>query len=454
MQRKILTMACTAIMLTGYGVAQAAPFTSFDPRSMAMGGAGVAVGNAGTAPLFNPALLSAGREGERFAMEIPIVGARFYDPDDFIDTLDAFQDSTVVDDLDFAINTFNNNGNTANLSNVTNAARDLDGELIKLGGKPLQGDLGAAVVMAGTGKNLAWAVTGGVTATFGGIINYRDSGTINTFTGELDNLAACIDSGNPGDASCNEDNFGEYVILDQINPSNSEIQFNAGDSSGGSDLQSSVDVRGLILQEFGISFAREVELSGHRFAVGVTPKYVKATMIDYTANVDSSDEDDFDGDNYSKEYSHFNLDVGVAKDYANGWRTGLVIRNLISQTYDGYNTVNGVEVATGNSIKTSPQVRLGVSHQQELYTVAADLDLTENDPVGYEGESRYLALGAELNAWDWAQLRVGYRANLSDSERNVMSAGIGLSPFGVHLDLAVARNSSETGGSLQFGFRF
>ncbi|MFU8838515.1 MAG: plasmid transfer protein, partial [Thiohalomonadaceae bacterium] len=80
-----LRIAMGAVLLASYGITQAAPFNSYDPRSMAMGGAGVAVGNAGTASMFNPALLAASHDKDRFAILIPVAGARAFDPDDFSD---------------------------------------------------------------------------------------------------------------------------------------------------------------------------------------------------------------------------------------------------------------------------------------------------------------------------------------------------------------------------------
>ena len=99
-------------------------------------------------------------------------------------------------------------------------------------------------------------------------------------------------------------------------------------------------------------------------------------------------------------------------------------------------------------------VRIGVSHQTNWSTLVADLDLTENDPVdGGEG-SQYASFGAEFNAFRIAQLRVGYRADLVNSDRSTVSAGVGFSPLGVHVDLAVAAGESEIGAAAQFGFRF
>jgi hypothetical protein len=56
------------------------------------------------------------------------------------------------------------------------------------------------------------------------------------------------------------------------------------------------------------------------------------------------------------------------------------------------------------------------------------------------------------------QIRLGYRHNLSDIptgfEPNIMTAGLGMTPFGVDLDLAVAGNGNELGVAMKLGFRF
>jgi len=41
-----------------------------------------------------------------------------------------------------------------------------------------------------------------------------------------------------------------------------------------------------------------------------------------------------------------------------------------------------------------------------------------------------------------------------NSDRNVASAGIGLSPFGVHIDPGVAGNENEVAASLQLDYQF
>ena len=68
--------------------------------------------------------------------------------------------------------------------------------------------------------------------------------------------------------------------------------------------------------------------------------------------------------------------------------------------------------------------------------------------------ARGIAFGGELNAWNWGQLRGGWRVDVVNSARNILTLGLGFSPFGVHADLALAGNERELGASFQLGFRF
>ena len=106
----------------------------------------------------------------------------------------------------------------------------------------------------------------------------------------------------------------------------------------------------------------------------------------------------------------------------------------------------------------NPMIRAGISHKTNWTKVAFDLDLTENDPVAFEDATQYASLGAELNVLRFVQLRAGYRANLAGSGQDVMTAGIGLSPFAIHLDLGVMANvddpEKEAGVAFEFGIEF
>ena len=82
----------------------------------------------------------------------------------------------------------------------------------------------------------------------------------------------------------------------------------------------------------------------------------------------------------------------------------------------------------------------------------------ENDPVAFENPTQYAALGVELDVFSFLQLRAGYRTNMSVSGDDVASIGVGLSPFGLHVDIAAMANLDEpkknAGAALQLGFYF
>lgn len=439
---RYLAAGCT--LITFSASVSAVPFNSFDPRTMSMGGTGVAVASAGTAPLFNPALLATTAEEDDFALNL-LGGARAYDPDDVIDAIDDFQDANYVDNLDNSIFLAENNPNDPNAyRSVATDTRSLSSGLTTVSDKPLQGEVGAGLVIGIPSRSLGVAFSATGWSAFGGVANYRDEGTLNDLAGDIDTWAQCLEDNQAALGSCDPTVLNlTYVVTDPADP-----RGNVGDVlfDPNNDLASTVDIRGVLLMEYALAFSREVVAGDQTFSVGLTPKYVQATTFEYTMDVDTADTDDLTDEKYRKEYTNFNMDVGLAKDYANGWRTGFVIKNLVPQTY---------ETVEGNEIDLNPMARLGVSHENDWSTVAVDLDLTENEPAGLEEDkSRYLAVGAELNAFDWAQIRVGYRADLNNSDRNIPSAGLGLSPFGVHLDVAVAQNGNEMGASAQLGFRF
>jgi len=426
-----------------------------------MGGAGVAVANTATAPFFNPSLLAVSRDEDNFAMELPIVGARAYDPEDFTDSVDDFQKAdydtrlnNLVDQITLDVNSSNFLALPGDYTLAADATADLNAGLQNLDNKPIQVELGAATVIGIPSKKFGIAFSAAGTVALGGVFNYEDSAFLGGIESDLRTIASAPTCySNP--ATC--PTSLTYIDTDPASATFLEVVNADGTPfDATNDVKSTVDVRGVQLREVGLSFAREFAISGATFAVGVTPKYVKATVYDYQANANTADDADIDAADYSKDYASVNLDIGVAKNYNNGWRTGFVIKNIIKQEYETYrlNTATGLKEKTGNSVELKPQARLGVSHQSDFATVALDVDLTENDPVGYEDKSRYVSLGGEINLADWAQLRAGYRVNTVESGRNIASLGFGLSPMGIHFDLAVAKNTDEVGASAQFGFRF
>jgi hypothetical protein len=450
MIKKIILLLVTSGSLLWGSVSLAIPFSSFNPKSLAMGGAGVAVPNPGSSPFFNPALMSIADKDEDFAIELPILGGHLTDLNGFVDAVGDFDDN-VLDRLDNAITNYN--GTPGASGPALAAVNDLNTEIRGLGNKPVEFDLSAGLVIAIPSEKFGIAFSAASSIYGGGIFNYRDSSTVTNLTDDLTTLDKCFALPvGLAQTNCIVNGTFNNVDADPTSTTFGEISFNASDNNGTSNILSSARFVGVALTEAAVSVSRTFHLYGSDWAIGLTPKVVSISVIDYEVKAGGTRPD-----NYTTRYNDFNLDVGIARDFKNNWNAGFVIKNIIAQDYQAFSTDSntGVRTATGTVVSLNPQARIGVSHTNSWSTVTADLDLTKNDPVNtFSDKTQYLATGVEFDLYDTAQLRLGYRADLVNSDRNIASAGFGISPFGVHMDLAVAGNSDDITGSFQLGFRF
>ncbi len=451
MRNRFLLSTAVAMALSSHGVL-AAPFGHFDPRSMAMGGTGVASGTGANASFYNPALLAG--KNNRFHLELPVIGFNVADPDELIKDLDDFQDGNELNALDNAVTNFNLNPTSANAQAVVDSMSDVNDVVETFSNRALEGSLFGGGVVSFPTKNWGMAIHISGMAAGGAQLDYRDAQTVSNLNGELTQLITLQDAVN--NATTDAERLAALQDLQDFANNSQFVQYDPVTETAtitNVDPQSELQTRAIAIAEVGISFARNIEFSFGEVAVGVTPKYMEVSTIDYVANVRNAE---FDLDTNKVDSTAFNLDVGIAKRYGNGVTTGLVVKNLIPQSFETANT-------TGmGDIELKPQARLGVAHAATWNsvlssTVALDLDVTENEPVGFDQKTRYLGVGAELDIYQTAQLRMGYKKNLSDgSYADSVSAGLGLSPFGIHMDLAVSAspNLEQVAGGLQLGFRY
>lgn len=257
----------------------------------------------------------------------------------------------------------------------------------------------------------------------------------------LDDAKNEIDTFNYGGSNtASDDGDQEIFINGEINPSAEDIT-----------IESTARTIGLSVSEIALSFSSELEIYGEKISFGITPKAQRLDILDYTQSVE--DEDGIDNiEDFINSEMGFNFDIGVAKEFGeeNQAKVGLIIKNLIGRSIV---SVDGLEV------KIDPQVRLGSSYSFGTWlNLAADIDVTENAPIAFESPTQYIGVGAELDVFGMAQLRAGYRRNLAASDENVVTAGIGLSPFGVNMDIGVYANldnvEKEAGLSFETGFSF
>lgn len=220
-------------------------------------------------------------------------------------------------------------------------------------------------------------------------------------------------------------NFYQNGEFDSNNPA---VQ-NLGDDS-------SVTIVGANIVEFGVSAARTFDYWGETFSLGITPKLQSLTIFEDTISFSNAEDDiGSDADAYlssnTESYVTGNIDLGAAMTWDDVLRgdvtAGVALKDLIPQTF---------ESASGSELEIGPKLRIGGAHVTRWTTLAADLDITENQPLRYGAPTRYLGLGAEFNAYNWFKLRAGYRNNLSVDDSHVISTGIGLTPWGVGLDVS------------------
>ncbi|MEJ2622047.1 MAG: conjugal transfer protein TraF [Candidatus Thiodiazotropha sp.] len=451
-----------SVLLTLLPINSAAfSLNSYDPRSMGMGGVGIAVPGVATAPLFNPALLSTAISGQGKFITIPTVGMRTQNSDDFFDSIEKFQDNDIVgnlaDNID-RINELDYNNNIdeyiSQLSTILDNTIVLESAVNDLSNMVMSADIGGALIAGSPSNDIGFSFMVNGIAAVAGIVNYtpNDKRDIQSLLADFQVLESCL-SEDP-ESCLNED----FIWYDHTN---NEITYNPN-----FDLNSNVVVRAIIASETGLSLSHLFEVNGYPIAAGITPKYVTATVIDYEENIETADKDDSDSNDYMKDYNDFNLDVGATIDLQNGLYVGLVVKNIIPKEYKTYNRIcrgndtpksDGYcrKTATGNAIDIDPQLRVGVSKVTDLYTLAADLDITENGLINLDEGSRYLGFGGELNSLEWLSLRLGYRFDLVNSDHNVASIGVGLSQSWFKLDLAVSgKGSDELGASAQLSLQF
>jgi len=404
MKNKILAASVGLAGLLISHQALAVPFSSFDPRSFAMGGAGVAAGTSANAVFFNPALLAAATQDDDFSFEL-LGGVRAADPEDFVDAVDTFSANNSMQGFSDAINAYAFAQNPTTLAAVNNAAGQLTTDLQSISQKAVQLEANAGFVVGVPSKSFGISVYGNAWGV-GGAVADVTAADITAINGVVSTLPAI-----PADPT--------------------------------GSLTSSISARFAMITETGIAIARDF----NGLAVGITPKYVEVTTNDYQFVGNQIDAATIDQDQGETSDTNFNVDIGVAKDYGDGLKVGLTVKNALAQEY---------VTVLGNTIAIDPMARIGVMHETSWSTIALDVDLTENDPGGFDTATQYAALGIEFDAFGFAQMRLGMRHNMSDTpyEADTLSAGIGLSPFGIHLDVSVAGNDDEVGAALQLGFSF
>lgn len=387
---------------------QALPFSMMDSYSFSMGGTGVASGTRGNAIFYNPALLAAAEMPDDYSLHVPVLGARFYDREKVLDELDKYQYLGLEAGFDEALARYTG-GDFGALQEVADSTFALRQQLRTLDGKPMQREFFGAMVVGIPHDSVGISL----------MVNARVVGGAEVAVSQND-----------------------LDVLQRILNEAGDSTLSQGETFRSDNLSSRLLGRGLAITEVGLALAHEIKVFGHGIAFGVTPKYRQVTSFDYATELNSAD---FETDLGQKDHTAFDVDIGAAKHYGNGWSTGMSIKNLVGQEY---------ETVRGNIIEIKPQARLAVAHSTQYTRVSLDLDLNESPSTGFDSKTQYIAMGAELDVFAMSQVRIGYRHNMSDTDTSIATFGVGFTFHGVQLDLAAGANEDEVGYSAQMGFEF
>ncbi|WP_325894555.1 conjugal transfer protein TraF [Grimontia sp. NTOU-MAR1] len=369
---------------------------SIDSRIDAMGGAGTAASDYLSAGFHNPALVAM-KPTSSFGVLFPVVGLQVRDPDELVDSLEDFgeiYDAFTANPTDPV-----NQTATANaLSNVQNKLAYLNGGI-------------------------------------GGAITIPTSTVSGTFFVK---------------------GYTEAIVMPEIEQSDI-------DAINNGVVPATLGSKGRVLAfgvvDVGLALASDLELAGQRIAIGITPKSQQYYTYHYEVNVDNFEGDDWDSDANRTEESAFNVDLGAAWQ-TGPFRLGFAAKNLISHE------INTVPVSGIHSrvytYHIEPLYTVGGAFVTDLFVAAIDVDLNEQKRFSAQGgpaivdNTQLVRLGAEFNAWGWAQMRAGYINDLEDTLDGTVTLGLGLSPFNtVNFDLAAQLiDSNSYGGSVQLAFTF
>lgn len=244
------------------------------------------------------------------------------------------------------------------------------------------------------------------------------------------------------------------VLSNQLVASNA----NPGADNSIDNNKTAVMVKSLAYVEFPLAYGHPIDLGAYgTLGIGGAVKVVRGRvyqsrieLIDDDESVDSGDILDNFTENF-EESTSVTVDLGALWRYREWLSVGIVAKNLTSPKFTspdlknqrGEFVDNGGNLVTvpvrDEAVKLKPQVRMGVALDPLSWlTIAADLDLTDNETVlsGLDYSSRHLGGGVELHPFTWLKLRAGMYKNLSNDDIGpVATAGLTFGTRWVNLEV-------------------
>lgn len=73
--------------------------------------------------------------------------------------------------------------------------------------------------------------------------------------------------------------------------------------------------RAAIVSDYGVTVARQFDISGVPVSLGITPKLQKTWLYNYTVSIYNFDSGDINSSRYRNDDTGFNVDAGLAADF-------------------------------------------------------------------------------------------------------------------------------------------
>tara|TARA_R110001592_G_scaffold7032_2_gene39449 strand:- start:15470 stop:16714 length:1245 start_codon:yes stop_codon:yes gene_type:complete len=406
-----------------------------DPRSMAMGGTGVAAATKFNASAHNPALIAFNRgdKPDKIYISSSLGTRELYNVDLNSDILE-YQNSGIETDFIKAVR--------AGPSNLTEARIEADRLRAILNDKEFSSyrsdEMTAFSLLVDT-----------------------EPVTINVFTRrEIRDMTVIV----------NRDNETIDLALELL-----EEGSLVGDITN--DLRSSVDSTYFDFSELGASVATTNVIDYNMpISWGFTPK-----LIQYRASHISKKITDYDVNNpdqpfVSESNLEWNLDVGFAMLFTDDfleeefgldgwWLEGEWVfafsgMNMFPTDIKSYSPARFNPDFPGSRPAVQALYQIGLAHYREKYMLTLDIELTEDNVFrDFEGSSRFISMGGEYYWRDDFHLRGGLRVNASVTEKGAKEAttltgGFMYQPHGFSIEAAAMYSQYEVGGTVGFGLAF
>ena len=250
---------------------------------------------------------------------------------------------------------------------------------------------------------------------------------------------------------------------------------NFGDIS--QQLISSVDSTYFDFNEFGVTVATTNVIDYNMpISWGFTPKLIQYTSSNISKKIKEYDINNPDVPRPSESNLEWNLDVGFAMLFTDDflreefgldgwWLEGEWVfafsgMNMFPTDIRSYTPARFNPDYPGSRPALQALYQIGIAHYREKYMLTIDIELTEDNVYrDFEGSSRFISMGGEYYWRDDFHLRGGLRVNASVTDKaaketTTLTTGFMYQPHGFSIEAAAMISEVEVGGTVGFGLAF